>query len=79
MCRYATRKNGLNYDDLPYALIGQKLADTLLGKHALANFSNFQGPYVRKGGNYIANNCEGDTSMMFTCFVLRLNHAECTK
>ena len=32
MCRYATRKNGLEYDDLPYALIGKKLAELLGGK-----------------------------------------------
>ena len=68
MCRYATRKNGLDYDGLPYALIGRKLKEALVGKkiggketnEVMKKHSNFQGCFLAKGGNYLDHYIKAD-------------------
>ena len=70
MCRYATRANGLDYDDLPYALIGKKLAELLGGKSrgkkkhdVMQKHSNFQGCFLEKGGNFLDHYCKADNNL----------------
>ena len=71
MCRYATRANGFDYDDLPYALIGKKLAEILLVKISkqknkvefFQTHSNFQGCFLEKGGNFLDHYCKADKEL----------------
>ncbi len=60
MCRYATRKNGREYDDLPYALVGRKLVKTLAGRdlEVMRKIYNFQGCYVQIGGIHLDHHCQ---------------------
>ena len=57
MCRYATRKNGLEYDDLPYALVGKVLDEQLTD--AMQRHSVFHGYFLKYGGAYLDTYCEG--------------------
>ena len=61
----------MEYDDLPYALIGPKLAQALTGKKiggketldVMKKHSNFQGCFLAKGGNCLDHYCQANPKL----------------